>query len=489
MSKKLTFFLPYHGEEHTEKTIDAFVSSNLTDAVYLLTQESSGIQKEKTADLKVDAFLSTDTFRKMLDKTETEYVLLLTKDTLIAPGQFCIERMIQVADNTGSGIVYSDFRQIDGDKSTAHPVADYQFGSVRDDFDFGPLVLIRTEALKKAANAFEKDFDFAGWYDVRLYISRDYALTRVSEFLYSTIATDTRKSGEKMFDYVDPKNRKVQIEMEEAFTQHLKAIGAYLEPVFEDVKDEGGDWPVEVSVVIPVMNRARTIRDAVESVLVQKVDAEFNLIVVDNFSTDGTTDILKEMAGKDARLKHIIPGRKDLGIGGCWNEAVFSEYCGKYAIQLDSDDIYKDESTIQRILDVFREEKCAMVVGSYQMTDIDLNEIPPGVIDHREWTPENGRNNAIRINGLGAPRAFYTPVLRQIRIPNVSYGEDYAVGLAISRTYQIGRIYDPIYCVRRWEDNTDASLDIPKLNAHNAYKDKIRTFELRARQLKNAGKA
>ncbi|TVQ75755.1 MAG: glycosyltransferase family 2 protein [Balneolaceae bacterium] len=489
MSNKLTFFLPFQGEKHTEKTTDAFVGSELTDAAYLLTEKPSGIQKEKTADLRVDAFMSNATFRKILEKAATPYVLLLLKDTLIAPGQFCIERMIQVAEDTGSGIVYSDFRQIDGDKSTAHPVTDYQFGSVRDDFDFGPLVLLRTAALKKAVDAFEKDFDFAGWYDVRLRISQDHAVTRITEFLYSTVATDTRKSGEKMFDYVDPKNRKVQIEMEEAFTQHLKAIGAYLEPVFEDVKDEDGDWPLEASVVIPVMNRARTIRDAVESVLIQKADTEFNLIVVDNYSTDGTTDILREIASGDSRLKHITPERKGLGIGGCWNEAVFSKFCGKYAIQLDSDDIYKDETTIQRILDVFREEKCAMVVGSYIMTDIDLNEIPPGVIDHREWTPENGRNNAIRINGLGAPRAFYTPVLRRIRIPNVSYGEDYAVGLAISRNYQIGRIYDPIYCVRRWEDNTDASLDIPKQNAHNAYKDKIRTFELRARQLKNAGKA
>ena len=489
MSKKLTFFLPFHGEKHAEQTIDAFIDSDLTAAAYLLTDKPSGIEKEKTADLVVDAFMSNDTFRKILDKAASDYVLLLTKDTLIEPGQFCLERLIQVAEDTGSGIVYSDFRQIDGDKNTAHPVTDYQFGSVRDDFDFGPLVLIRTEALEKAVDAFENDFEFAGWYDVRLRISQDFALTRVSEFLYSTVAADTRKSGEKMFDYVDPKNRKVQIEMEEAFTQHLKSIGAYLEPVFEDVNDEGGDWPVEASVVIPVMNRARTIRDAVESVLIQKVDTEFNLIVVDNYSTDGTTDILKEIAAKDSRLKHIIPKRKGLGIGGCWNEAVFSSFCGKYAIQLDSDDIYKDETTVQRILDVFREEKCAMVVGSYVMTDIDMNEIPPGVIDHREWTPENGRNNAIRINGLGAPRAFYTPVLRRIRIPNVSYGEDYAVGLAISRTYQIGRIYDPIYCVRRWEDNTDASLDIPKQNAHNAYKDKIRTFELRARQLKNIGKA
>jgi len=289
-----------------------------------------------------------------------------------------------------------------------------------------------------------------------------------------------------MFDYVDPKNREVQIEMEQAFTEHLKAIGAYLEPVFKPVDDSGDAFPVEAAVVIPVRNRIRTIRDAVNSVLTQKTDFDFNLIVVDNFSTDGTLEALNEIAAGDARLKVLIPERKDLGIGGCWNVAVHSEYCGKYAIQLDSDDVYKDETTLQRIVDVFREEHCAMVVGSYEMTDVNLQPIPPGLIDHREWTPENGRNNAIRINGLGAPRAFYTPVLRGLNVPNVSYGEDYALGLAISRTYQIGRIYDAVYCVRRWDDNTDASLDINKMNAHNAYKDKIRTFELKARQQKVA---
>lgn len=486
MLQKTTLFLPYHGQKHTEQTLDAFVSSDLVDAAYLLTGEPTGVQKEKTEDLEVDALLGNETFIKMLKKARTPYLLLLLKDTLIEPGQFCLERFVQVAEETGAGMVYSDFREIEGDVITPHPVNDYQFGSVRDDFDFGPLVLIRVDALKKAVDAFEKSFNHAGFYDVRLRISQDYELVCISEFLYNTIATDTRSSGEKMFDYVDPKNRSVQIEMEEAFTQHLKAIGAYLEPVFDEVQEEEYDGPVEASVVIPVRNRERTIRDAVESVLIQKVDTDFNLIVVDNYSTDGTTEILKELAQRDKRLKHIIPQRKDLGIGGCWNEAVFSSYCGKYAIQLDSDDTYKDETTIQRILDVFRKEKCAMVVGSYMMTDINLNEIPPGIIDHREWTPENGRNNAIRINGLGAPRAFYTPVYRRIRIPNVSYGEDYAMGLAVSRNYQIGRIYEPVYCVRRWDDNTDASLDIPKQNAHNAYKDKIRTFELKARQQKNA---
>lgn len=499
MPKRITFFIPSSSHPHTRRTAEAVGSSPAVDHIYLLTGQPTGLDIDNISDLQVDAPMSSATFRRMAEQTGTDYLLLLTGDTLIDPGRFCLDRMIQVADDTASGIVYSDFREVDGEEVRPHPVNDYQFGSVRDDFDFGPLVLIRTEALKKAVREAQSEdsaeksggsqngFQYAGWYDVRLRISRDRPVTRISEFLYNTVATDTRTTGEKVFDYVDPKNRKVQIEMEEIFTRHLKAIGAYLKPEFKPVEDTGGDWPVDASVVTPVKNRARTIRDAVESVRIQQTTAAFNLIVVDNYSTDGTTEILKEIAAEDERLVHIIPERKDLGIGGCWNEAVHSPHCGKYAIQLDSDDMYKDETTIRRVLEVFESENCAMVVGSYQMTDFDLNEIPPGLVDHREWTPENGRNNAIRINGLGAPRAFYTPVLRRIRIPNVSYGEDYAVGLAISRHYQIGRIYDPIYCVRRWEDNTDASLDITKMNTHNAYKDKIRTFELRARQQLNDG--
>jgi glycosyltransferase involved in cell wall biosynthesis len=244
---------------------------------------------------------------------------------------------------------------------------------------------------------------------------------------------------------------------------------------------------VEVSVIIPVKNRVKTLTDAIKSVLKQITDFSFNLIIVDNYSDDGTAEIIKSFAEKDKRIHHIIPERKDLGIGGCWNEAVHNPKCGKFSVQLDSDDMYKDENTLQLIIDKFREEKVPMVIGSYVITDFNLEEIPPGIIDHREWTPDNGRNNALRINGLGAPRAFYTPVIRKIKIPNVSYGEDYAVGLAISRYYQIGRIFEPIYFCRRWEDNTDAQIDITKLNANNLYKDRLRTFEIFARQRKNLG--
>lgn len=482
MSKKITVFLPWMGSDFTQQTAATFAASDLVDQVFLLASESSGITMDKVQDLNIDSPLSSATIKAIASTTKTEFTLLLTKDTLVSPGQFCLERFVQVARDTAAGMVYSDFIEIKGDARSNHPVNDYQFGSVRDDFDFGPVLFFNSAALKQAVASFESDYAHAGLYDLRLRISQKHELVRITEYLYSTIQTDTRKTGEKVFDYVDPKNRQVQIEMELAFTEHLKNIGAYLKPEFKQVVETGQEFPVLASVVIPVRNRIRTIRDAVQSVLMQKTDFPFNLIVVDNFSTDGTFEALQEIAQSDNRLIVLVPERKDLGIGGCWNEAVFSSHCGKYAVQLDSDDVYKDETTVQKVVDVFRAEKCAMVVGSYEMTDVNLNPIPPGIIDHKEWTPENGRNNAIRINGLGAPRAFYTPILREVTVPNVSYGEDYALGLAISREYQIGRIYEPIYCVRRWEDNTDASLDILKMNAHNAYKDKLRTFELRARQ-------
>lgn len=483
MEKKITVFIPYNGFDHTTTTIRNLKSSELVDTVYILSQENAEIDNAKT--LQIDTLFSADSLKKINEHTNTGYALFLLQDTLLEPGQFALERFVQVAENTGAGLLYSDYFAKKGDARTPSPVIDYQTGSVRDDFNFGPVVFLRKNALDKAVSSLEKDFTYAGWYDVRLAISRDYPVTRIPEFLYTSVEVDTRKSGEKIFDYVDPKNRDVQIEMEDAFTGHLKHIGAYLEPEFEKVETTDASFPVEASVIIPVRNRKITIRGAVESVLEQKPEFDFNVIVVDNYSTDGTTDILKELSGKNNRLIHIIPDRTDLGIGGCWNVGVHSEHCGRYAVQLDSDDVYKDETTLQKMVEVFHKENCAMVIGSYMMTDFNLQQIPPGIIDHREWTPDNGRNNALRINGLGAPRAFYTPVLRSLKIPNVSYGEDYAIGLAISRNYQIGRIYEPVYYCRRWEDNTDASLDIGKMNAHNTYKDRIRTFEIHARQMKN----
>jgi hypothetical protein len=358
-------------------------------------------------------------------------------------------------------------------------------GSLRDDFDFGPLLFIKTEALKKAVNQEKTDYKYAGFYDLRLKISQSYPVIRIPEYLYAVNKTDSGSSSDKHFAYVDPKNRQVQIEMEQAVTHHLKQIGAYLKPEFKQINFDEENFDVEASVIIPVKNRTKTIGDAINSVLMQKTKFNFNLIIADNYSDDGTTEIIKSYSEKDKRVIHIIPQRKDLGIGGCWNEAVHNYNCGKFSVQLDSDDIYKDENTLNTIINKFYDEKVPMVIASYVLTNFNLEEIPPGIIDHHEWTPGNGRNNALRINGLGAPRAFYTPLIRKIKVPNTSYGEDYAVGLAISRDYQIGRIYEPVYFCRRWEDNTDAQLDITKQNANNFYKDRLRTFEISARQNKN----
>jgi hypothetical protein len=346
-------------------------------------------------------------------------------------------------------------------------------------------MLFDTEKAKKAVNdTSDESFSFAGIYSLRLEISRYGDLVRIGEYLYSSIEQDTRKSGEKLFDYVDPRNRAVQIEMEKACTNYLKKIGAFLTTdKFKSIEFAENQFEFTASVIIPVRNRVTTVSDAIQSVLMQKTDFPFNLIIIDNHSTDGTSEKIKEFAS-DPRLIHLIPERNDLGIGGCWNLGVHHDKCGLFAIQLDSDDLYNDENTVQTVVDTFRKEKCAMVIGTYQMTNFKLEEIPPGIIDHKEWTDDNGPNNALRINGLGAPRAFYTPVLREIKIPNVSYGEDYGVGLAISRQYRIGRIYHPVYLCRRWEGNSDSSLSIPQVNAHNYYKDKLRTFELKARMRK-----
>jgi glycosyltransferase involved in cell wall biosynthesis len=483
--KPITAFIPYQGNEFTKSVAQQLRTTGLVDRLYLLSTGESKATVEGCELLRVDSLFGSQTMHLIARKTHSPYTLFQIHDTLIDFGQFGIDRLLSVALNTGSGIIYSDYYDIKDGKRSQHPVIDYQPGSIRDDFDFGSVLLMDSVALKAATAQKPTGYQHAGLYALRLAISRHHTITRIGEFLYTKIESDVRKSGEKQFDYVDPKNRDVQIEMEQAATEHLKKIDAYLKPTFKNVDFDAGHFENEASVIIPVKNRVRTIAEAVQSALKQKLDVPFNVIVVDNHSTDGTTDLLASIATKDSRLIHVIPARSDLGIGGCWNEAIHHPRCGRFAIQLDSDDLYKDESTIRKIVDAFRREKCAMVIGSYQMTNFALETIPPGIIDHKEWTPENGRNNALRINGLGAPRAFFTPILRQVIVPNVSYGEDYAVGLAISREYQIGRIYEPLYMCRRWEGNSDADLDISKLNAFNTYKDKLRTFEVLARQRKN----
>ena len=429
-------------------------------------------------------FNSTEALRQIAKTVGGTYFILYTKPHPLEMGEFAVERMTAVADDMSADMVYADhYELIIGDDGKEvrrrHPLIECQKGALRNDFDFGSVLLFRTSSFKEAVAAMDKDWNWGALYDLRLRMNR---IVHINEYLYTEVETDLRKSGEKQFDYVDPRNREVQIEMEKICTDHLKRIGGYLEPVFKDPQPaEGQVFPVTATVVIPVFNRIRTVKDAVESALSQECDFPFNVIVVDNHSTDGTTALLEEIAAKDERLIHVVPSRNDLGIGGCWNQAVHHEKCGEFAVQLDSDDVYSGPDTLTKVVDAFREQKCAMVVGTYQMTDFAMNPIPPGIIDHREWTEENGRNNALRINGLGAPRAFWTPLLRTINLPNTSYGEDYALGLRISREYRIGRIYDVLYCCRRWEGNSDAALEIDKVNANNLYKDRIRTWELEAR--------
>lgn len=431
----------------------------------------------------------TTSLRQMAATATAPYILLYTKPFHLALGYQALSRWLTIAEDSGASMLYADHftQQLEGEPQL-HPLIDYQIGSVRDDFDFGSLTLMKTADVKEF---FEPErmrgYSYAGLYDLRLFLSRKKLPLHISEPLYTEIETDTRKSGEKQFDYVDPRNRMRQIEMERVCSRHLKAIGALLSPEeLEDADLAKGNFSVEASVVIPVRNRVKTIQDAIKSVLQQKTSFAFNLLVVDNHSTDGTTEMIAALAATDKRIIHIIPTRNDLGIGGCWNTAVHHQECGRFIVQLDSDDLYSSDNTLQQIVDTFYKERAAMVIGSYRMTDFNLNTLPPGLIDHREWTPQNGRNNALRINGLGAPRAFLTSILREIQIPNTSYGEDYALGLMISRRYRLARIYDELYLCRRWEGNSDAALSIEKLNRNNLYKDQLRSHEIKARQALNA---
>ena len=416
--------------------------------------------------------------------SESEYTLILVKPCEFRFVAYGLDRMVQVADDTVAAMVYADHF----DRGEPAPVIDCQPGALRDDFDFGGMLLYRTGILLKAL-AEMPDWEYAALYDLRLRASREGRLVHIGELLYYEVEQDTRTSGEKLFDYVDPRNRGVQIEMEKACTAHLKVVGGWLPPATRGIDlSEGGEFAYEASVVIPCRNRMKTIADAIESALSQKTDFPFNVIVVDDNSTDGTVDVIERYAAADDRLVYIAQDASWHGIGGNWNAAIHDPRCGRFAIQLDSDDVYSGPDTLQKFVDTFRTERCAMVVGTYRITDFKMRELPPGVIDHREWTPENGHNNALRVNGLGAPRGFWTPLLRRINFPTTKYGEDYAVGLRITREYKLGRIYDVLYNCRRWEDNSDGALSTEKVNANNYYKDSIRTWELSARIALNAAK-
>ena len=502
MRQKIDLFLPCEDLDVAQEALLELHDNKTVQHINLLVSAdfaASHQVPDGCTFIVVDRLESSNTVSSIAENTDADYVIICTKVTPIRWGLYALERLLRTADDTGAVMVYSDHYSVQEGKLEKHPVIDYQAGSLRDDFDFGSLWLVKAQnLLDYAAQQDRQEYQFAGLYDLRLYLSRVGEIFHINEFLYTEDELDTRKSGEKQFDYVNPRNWEVQIEMEKACTHHLEKVGAlvdtnyYRQPDFDEQEFE-----YEASVIIPVFNREKTIADAVKSALSQKTSFKFNVIVVNNHSTDRTGEILSEIAhemeernDKQAgRLVQIVPDRNDLGIGGCWNMAINSDHCGKFAVQLDSDDLYSSPKTLQKIVDAFHKQKAAMMIGSYRMCDFDLNTLPPGLIDHKEWTEDNGCNNALRINGLGAPRAFFTPLVRQIQFPNTSYGEDYALGLVFSRRYRIGRIYDELYLCRRWGGNSDAALSIDKVNANNLYKDRLRTMELKARQQMLQGKA
>ena len=492
MREKIDLFLPCEYIDDAQNALSVLHEYKTVQHIHFLVNADFAAHHqvpEGCTFVITDRLESSNTIASIAENTDADYVMICTRHTTIGWGNNTLERFLRVADDTDAVMVYADhYKMVEG-KMEKHPVIDYQSGSLRDDFDFGSLWCIKAQALADyIAQSDREEYQFAALYDLRLYLSRVGEIFHLNEFLYSEAELDTRKSGEKQFDYVNPRNREVQIEMEKACTQHLGKVGALIDTTFYRQPDFGEqDFEYEASVIIPVFNREKTVADAVKSALGQKANFKFNVIVVNNHSTDRTGEILDEL--KADNLIQIVPERTDLGIGGCWNEAINSSFCGKFAVQLDSDDLYSSPKTLQKIVDAFYKQKAAMIIGSYRMCDFDLNTLPPGLIDHKEWTDENGCNNALRINGLGAPRAFFTPLVRQIQFPNTSYGEDYALGLAFSRRYRIGRIYDELYLCRRWGGNSDAALSVEKVNANNLYKDRLRTMELKARQHMLQGKA
>ncbi len=493
MRQKIDCFIACDKLEDAEKNVAQLRDNKTIHHIFLMVNEETASHNEAPKDcrfLKVKNLTSSQTIIRIAENAAADYVLISTKTLPLIIGPSALERMLRVASDSNAAMVYADRLEERNGKTERHPVIDYQLGSLRDDFDFGSLLLIKTSLMHKFATTdTEREYQYAGLYALRLFLSREGQLMHLNEYLYTEQETDLRASGEKQFDYVNPRNREVQIEMEQAVTAHLDQIGAtvdtlsYLEPDFQEQ-----EFPVEASVIIPVFNREKTIADAVKSALSQATTFPYNVIVVDNHSTDKTGDILSQLSTQNAKLIVLSPERTDLGIGGCWNMAINDDRCGRFAVQLDSDDLYSSPKTLQTVVDAFRRQHAAMVIGSYRMCDFELNTLPPGLIDHKEWTDENGPNNALRINGLGAPRAFFTPLLRQVQFPNTSYGEDYALGLIFSRQYRIGRIYSELYLCRRWGGNSDAALSIDKINANNLYKDRLRTLEVMARQQMKQGK-
>jgi hypothetical protein len=483
--KPLTVVIQYIPNPLFQKTLCTFAESGLVEDVVVLCQEPPGLEVPGCRFLVAGPLASQETLTSILNNVRTTYLLIMPGLAQISIENSALQKILAAAESTITGMVYSDFFDESNGGKTFHPLTDYQLGSVRDDFDFGAIMLYTVSAIRKALDNYGSitSSQYAGLYDIRLKVSIDHEIHHLPKPLYSVIKTEELSADEKIFAYVDPRNTLVQKEMEAVFTDYLKNIGAYLPAdSLRKAKTALEVFPVEASVIIPVRNRVNTIAEAVKNALSQEADFSFNVIVVDNHSTDGTTTVVSDLAAQYSTLHHIIPARTDLAIGGCWNEALFSQACGRYAVQLDSDDLYNTSLTLKQIVQMFYQDNYAMVIGSYSIVDFNLNETPPGLIDHREWTDENGHNNALRVNGLGAPRAFDTSTMRGIGFLNVSYGEDYAATLETCREHQIGRIFESLYLCRRWPGNTDASLSIEEINKNDTFKDKVRTVEIIARQ-------
>jgi hypothetical protein len=479
--------IQFSSQPYFESVLQQFIASPLVERIYIFHDGHYIPSSPKCEKMNAASLSSGAAMNSIFKKVQSKYLLAVTEPLQIDFGQFALGRFLSFAEETNAGIVYSDYYELKNGERNEHPVNDYQIGSIRDNFDFGPAMLFSVSAAQSALKKYGSipSVEHAGLYDLRLKISVDRRIFHIREYLYTKTESDIQMTKEMQFQYVDARYHSMQKEMEAVATKHLKNIGAYLKPKFKPVPKVGTKFPVDASVIIPVRNRVKTIAEAVNSALSQKTDFLFNIIVVDNHSSDGTTEVVKALAQRNLLVRHIVPKHLNLGIGGCWNEAVMSEHCGKYVVQLDSDDLYSGDGTLQKIVTVFQSGHYAMVIGSYKLVNMNLEEIPPGIVSHKEWTPKNGRNNALRINGFGAPRAFQTSLLRQIPLSNVSYGEDYGIALRLSREYRIGRIYEPVYLCRRWEGNSDAALSIEKTNHNDAYKDMLRAAEIFARQRMN----
>jgi GT2 family glycosyltransferase len=484
----ITALVPFSPQPGFERMLQTFLTSPWIEKVMIQGNEEIKTSWHKCIAIEPEALILGRKLNMLLDSIGTEYLLIVNHPSGILIEPDAIERFLEVAESTSAGMVYSDYYEEKSGGWKGHSINDYQLGSIRENFDFGPVMFFSMPAIRKALGQYGAiaDTKYASLYDLRLKLSIDHILFHIQEFLYTK---RLNVSGEALyedhFDYVDPRNYIIQKEMEDIATEHLKNIGAFLKPGSKKAPPSTYHFPLEASVIIPVRNRERTVTDAIQSVLLQETDFPFNVIVVDNHSTDDTSDILSFLAKQNPKVKHIIPSRNDLSIGGCWNDAIASSECGRYAVQLDSDDLYSAPDTLQKIVDLFQNNDFAMVIGSYTLVNESLEEIPPGLIDHREWTDANGHNNALRVNGLGAPRAFNTALVREIGFLNVGYGEDYALALRLSREYRIGRIYESLYLCRRWAGNTDSSLSIEESNRNDTFKDKIRTIEIMARQKLN----